>query len=117
MVPPLDALPFKKTRPDADAPPMVEAGLIKSPPSSGETVSAFCPTPEAVMSTAVSEVTGGVGAVVMVKVAVVELAGTITLGGTVASEVMLLLRLTVVPPEGAGLASVIVAIGASPFNT
>ena len=117
VAPPFGALPFRTTNPDAVAPPMIEMGVTKSPPSSGDTVSAFCPTPEAVMRTAVSVVTEGVEAVVMEKVAVVDPAGTVTLGGTVAKEVMLLVRFTIVPPAGAGLASVTVPIGISPFKT
>ena len=77
----------------------------------------FCPTPEAVILTAVSDVTSGVDAVVMVNVAVVEPPGTVTLAGTVASDVILLLRLTTVPPVGAGFARVTVPVGLSPFRT
>jgi len=117
VAPPELALKFRKTSPEAVAPPIMLPGFTNSPPSKGETVTVFCPTPEAVILTAVSEVTSGVDAVVTVKVAVVEPPGTVTLAGTVTSDVILLLRLTRVPPVGAGFARVTVPVGLSPFET
>jgi hypothetical protein len=43
-----------------------------------------------------------------VKVALVAPAGTVTLAGTVATAVLLLDRVTTVPPDGAGLFNVTV---------
>lgn len=44
------------------------------------------------------------------KVAIVELAATVTLAGTVAAAVLLLVSVTTAPPDGAGPLSVIVAL-------
>jgi len=55
--------------------------------------------------------------VVMVKVPVVELAGTITLEGTVAAAELLLVRLIVAPPYGAGLSIVTVPVTDVPPTT
>ena len=115
--PPDGASPFSSIKPVADAPPMIEAGLTTILPSSAETVNAFCPTPDAVMRAAVSVVTGGLAAAVTVKVAVVDPAGTVTLDGTETRDGRLLLRLTKVPPVGAGFGSVTVAMTESPFRT
>ena len=117
VAPPEPALKFRKTSAEAEAPPMISRGLMKSPPSKGDTVRVFCPTPDAVILTGVSDVTSGVAAVLMVNVAVVDPPGTVTLAGTVTSEVMLLLRLTTVPPVGAGWFRVTVPVGLAPFKT
>jgi hypothetical protein len=101
----------------AEAPPKIEPGVTKSAASKGDTVRAFCPTPVAVTLAGVSVVTSGVAAVLMVKVAVVAPAGTVTLAGTFTKFGKLLLKLTTVPPGGAGFANVTVADGASPFTT
>ena len=66
--PPEPALKFKRTSPEARAPPMMVLGLTNNPPNKGDTVRVFCPTPEAVILTGVSDFTGGLAAVVMVKV-------------------------------------------------
>jgi hypothetical protein len=58
----------------------------------------------------VSEALVNTGLVVTVNVAVIALAGTVTLAGTWAAEVLLLERLTTAPPLGAGLLSVTVAV-------
>ena len=117
VAPPEPALKFKRTSPEAEAPPMMGLGLSNNPPNKGDTVRVFCPTPEAVIRTRVSDFTGGLAAVVMVNVAVVDLPCTVTLAGTLASEVMLLVRLTTVPPMGAGLGKVTVPVGVEPFWT
>ena len=117
VAPPEPALKFKRISPEAVAPPMMSLGLTKSPPSKGDTVRVFWPTPDAVILTGVSDVTGGVAAVLMVNVAVVDPPGTVTLAGTVTSEIMLLLRLTTVPPVGAGWFRVTVPVGLAPFRT
>ena len=108
---------FKRTSPEADAPPMMGFGLTNNPPNKGDTVRVFCPTPEAVILTGVWDFTGGVAAVVMVNTPVVDPPGTVLLAGTVAREVMLLVRLTTVPPVGEGWFSVTVPVGLAPFKT
>jgi hypothetical protein len=117
LAPPERALKFNSTSPEAEAPPMMVPGFTNRPPSRGDTVRVFCPTAEAVILAALSDVTSGVAAVVTVNVAVVDPPGTVTLVGTVTSEVMLLLRLTTVPPLGAGFGRVTVPVGLSPFKT
>jgi hypothetical protein len=54
LAPPEPALKFKRISPEAEAPPMMVPGLTNNPPSKGDTVRVFCPTPEAVILTAVS---------------------------------------------------------------
>ena len=93
VAPPEPALKAKRISPEAEAPPMMAPGLTNSPPSKGDAVRVFCPTPEAVILTGVWDVTTGVATVVIANVAVVD-PGTVTLAGTVTSEVLLLLRLT-----------------------
>ena len=117
VAPPEPALKFKRISPDAEAPPMILPGFTNRAPSGGDTVRVFCPTPEAVILTALSDVTSGLAAVVMVNVAVVDPPGTVTLAGTVTGEVTLLLILTTVPPGGAGLGRVTVPVGLAPFKT
>src|SRR5690349_19052775 len=55
-------------------------------------------------------VTWNSGLVETVKVTCVAPAGTVTLAGTVAAAVLLLVSVTTAPPVGAGLASVRVAV-------
>jgi hypothetical protein len=71
VAPPEPASKFKRTSHEAEAPPMMGLGLSNNSPNKGDTVRVFCPTPEAVILTRVSDFTGGLAAVVMVKVAVV----------------------------------------------
>ena len=114
--PPEPALKFNRTSPEADAPPMMGLGLTNNPPNKGDTLRVFCQTPEAVILTGVSDFTGGLAAVVIVSVAMLDPPGTVTLAGTVASEVMLLLRLTTVPPVGAGWFRLTVPVDLAPFR-
>jgi hypothetical protein len=58
----------------------------------------------------VTEVFDATGLVVIVNVAVVAFAGTVTLVGTCAAEVLLLESVTTAPPMGAGPLSVTVPI-------
>ena len=55
-----------------------------------------------------------IGLVVTVNVAVVAFAGTVTLPGTCAMEVLLLDKVTTAPPAGAGLVRVTVPVEVLP---
>lgn len=57
------------------------------------------------------------GVVVIVKVAVVALAGTATLAGTCAAAVLLLESVTIAPPVGAALLKVTVPVEEVPPTT
>jgi hypothetical protein len=57
---------------------------------------------------------GNTKLVATVAVTVVAPAGTVTLGGTVATEVLELASATTAPPGGAGLLSVTVAVDVDP---
>ena len=54
------------------------------------------------------------GVVLTLKTAVVALAATVTLAGTVAADALLLLRVTTAPPDGAGALSVTVPVDEVP---
>jgi hypothetical protein len=62
------------------------------------------------VAVSVTDVLVDTGVVVMVKVAEVELAGTVTLAGTCATEVLLLDKVTTAPPAGAGPVRVTVPV-------
>ena len=55
--------------------------------------------------------------VVTVNVAVVAPAATVTLAGTCAAAVLLLVSVTTAPPTGAGLSNVTVPVEETPPNT
>src|SRR3954452_18692654 len=58
----------------------------------------------------ITAVTADTGLVVLAKVTVVALAGTVTVGGTVAAMGVLLVRVTTAPPAGAAAPSVTVPV-------
>jgi hypothetical protein len=109
--PPLGAGPFRDTVPVEGFPPVTLPGLkVSEEGIGGITVSeaAWVPLPEAEIVTGVEAVTA---VVVTRKVALVAPAGTVTLGGTVATAVLLLESETCSPAPGAGPFSVTVPVG------
>ena len=119
--PPAGAGPLRVTVPVAVLPPQTEVGLIVSDWSltlgEGLTVRVAVretPPAEAVIVTLVALETTRVETV---KFALVAPAGTVTLLGTVAIFVLLLLRLTTNPPDGAGAVRVTVPVLLLPPTT
>jgi hypothetical protein len=119
--PPAGAGPLRVTVPVAVLPPQTEVGLIVSDCSvtlgEGLTVRVAVremPPAEAVIVTLVALETARVETV---KVALVVPAGTVTVLGTVATLVLLLLRFTTNPPDGAGAVRVTVPVLLLPPTT
>ncbi len=119
--PPAGAGPLRVTVPVAVLPPQTEVGLIVSDWSvtlgAGLTVRVAVretPPAEAVIVTLVALETA---CVETVKFALVAPAGTITVLGTVATFVLLLLRFTTNPPDGAGAVRVTVPVLLLPPTT
>ena len=115
--PPLGAAPLSVTVPVDDVPPLTVAGLTATEDSTaavaGFTVSRVVlvvPPYEAVMVTGVAAVTA---LVVIVNVALLVPAATVTLAGTVAADT-LLERSTTTPPLGAAPLSVTVPVDDAP---
>lgn len=116
VVPPAGALAFRTTAAVTGPPPTIDDAISEIPPSIGTTPKVFdCVTPpdaEIIRNAFVF-----CGTVAMLKFACVSPAGIVTLGGTVATEVLLLFKFTTVPPLGAGAARIIVPIaGEGPTN-
>ena len=107
--PPLGALPLSVTEPEEDIPPTTGLGLKESevrvgPPGGGwgVTVSeAVCAKPE-LEAEIVTVVELDVALVDTGNAAIVNPAAMLTLGGTVATEVLLLDKEKTAPPLGAG---------------
>ena len=119
--PPAGAGPLRVTVPVAVLPPQTEVGLIVSDWSvtlgEGLTVRVAVretPPAEAVIVTLVALETARVETV---KFALVAPAGTVTVLGTVATFVLLLLRFTTNPPDGAGAVRVTVPVLLLPPTT
>jgi len=109
-MPPAGAGPARVTVPVDPVGPTTAVGFKLTDESSGLTVSVvvtLAPAYEAVIVTGVELLTPRV---VTGKVAVLALAATFTLIGTVAALVGLLCRVTVMPPAGAGPAMVTVPV-------
>lgn len=115
--PPAGVGPFNATVPVEVAPPNTDAGLMLTDAST-EAVTvkpAVWVVPK--VAEMVSDVLPATGLVVTVKVAVVAPGATVTLAGTLAAAVLLLDRMTTVPPAGAGPFNVTVPVDVPPPNT
>jgi hypothetical protein len=82
----------------------------------GLTVSGACFIETPLLAVMTIELEFNTVAVVMLKIALVNPAGTVTLTGTVATVVSLELRFTVMPPAYAGAGSVTVPRTVAPFT-
>ena len=113
--PPAGAAPFKVTVPVEEVPPVTLVGLSVMLEGVGALTVRFTdfvvPLSTAEMLDAVSAATG---AVVTGNVALVAPAATVTLAGTVAADVLLLVRVTAAPPAGAAPLNVTVPVEEAP---
>jgi hypothetical protein len=118
-VPPLGAGPSRVTVPVAVSPPVTLLGAIASAATTGGLtvrVADLVGPPLLSLAEIVGETVEATAEVEIVNVAVFWPAATVTLPGTVAT-VLLLLRLTTVPPVGAGPLSVTVPVDGLPPAT
>ena len=117
--PPDGAALVSVTVPCDEVPPVTLAGLTAADDNEaggggGVTVSTAVRLTPANVPPMVAEVDETTETVLTVNVALVAPAATVTLAGTVAAAVLLLVRVTTAPPEGAALVSVTVPCDAVP---
>jgi hypothetical protein len=117
-IPPTGAALVRVTVPVADVPPITVVGLTDTEEREGGVtvkVADFVAPPNAAEIVAVD--TAPTAVVVTEKVAVVAPAATVTLAGTVATEVLSLDNVTAAPPAGAGVANVMLPVEGVPPAT
>lgn len=100
--PPLGAGPERVTVPVEDDVPLTVVGLRVSEVKVGAVIVRVAVRATPRVAVMVAEVLEATALVVIVKVAVVAFAGTVTFVGTCAAAVLLLESVTTAPPDGAG---------------
>ena len=119
--PPAGAGPVNLTVPVDEIPPTTEVGLTVRPLPLPLSVGAVTVKPDVLVTPYVPAIVAVVllatGLVVMVNVAVVAPAATVTLAGTCAAVGLLLDRLTTAPPAGAAAVNVTVPVDEVPPTT
>jgi hypothetical protein len=116
-MPPTGALPFKVTVPVEGFPPTTDVGLLEIEENVGALTVSVVVLVKPYVPEIVTEVFAATGLVVIVKVADVAPAATVTLGGTCATAVLVLCSVTVVPPVGAAALKVTVPVELAPPTT
>ena len=110
--------PFKVTVPVEEPPPRTEVGLKETEVSvAAVTVWVAVRVVPPYIAEMLTDVLAATGIVVTMNVAVVALAGMVTLVGAFATAVLLLESVTVAPPAGAGPLSVTVPVEELPPRT
>jgi hypothetical protein len=116
-IPPIGAGPFNLTVPVEFFPPVILVGdNVTVETTEGFTVKAFCFTDAPPLAVIVMGLGFKTASVVMLKLALVSPAGTVTLAGIVATVVSLEVRLIVTPPAYATAGSVTVPRTVAPFT-
>jgi hypothetical protein len=117
IMPPIGAGPFSLTEPVEFLPPATLAGdKVTEDTRDGLTVNGSCFTDAPPLAVIKIGLGFSTASVVMLKLALVSPASTVTLGGTVATVVSLEVRFTVMPPAYAGAGSVTVPRTVAPFT-
>jgi len=107
VAPPVGAAPLSVTVPVDEVPPVTEVGLrLTELGTRAVTVSVVVFVAPLEAAEMVTDVLLATGLVLTVKVAVVAPGATVTLAGSVAAAVLLLVNVTAIPPVGAAAFSV-----------
>jgi hypothetical protein len=117
IIPPIGAGPFNLTVPVEFLPPATLVGdKVTVETADGITVNGSCFTEAPLLAVIEIELGFRTASVVILKVALVSPAGTVTLEGTVATVVSLDARFTVMPPAYAAAGSVTVPLTTVPLT-